>query len=106
MELRLVYMTAGTRAEAEVIGRTLIEKRLAACVNIIGGMTSIYRWKGEMQTTDEAMIIAKTEESKLDALILEMKMHHSYEVPAALAVPVLGGDPAYIDWLKTCLAEA
>lgn len=99
MDLVFVYMTAGSRAEAERIGRALVEERLAACVNILPGMTSIYRWKGAVESAAELVVIAKTRSALVDPLTRRVKELHSYEVPCVVEIPVGGGNPDYLRWL-------
>ncbi len=99
MGLRFVYMTTGTQEEARRIGRALVEARLAACVNIIAGMNSLYWWEGALQDDNETVLIAKTREELLADLIDKVKAMHSYECPCVVALPIEAGNPAYLDWL-------
>ncbi len=99
MTPHLVYMTAGDENEARRIGHALIEARLAACVNVIPGMRSLYRWQGEIQDDREVVIIAKTRESLVDALIAKVKELHSYDCPCIVALPIHAGNPAFLDWI-------
>jgi periplasmic divalent cation tolerance protein len=96
-----VYMTAGSREEAERIGRILVEERLAACVNILPGMTSVYRWQGAVETAQEVVVIAKTRRSAFDALAERVRALHSYEVPCIIELPLGRGDAPYLDWIAT-----
>ncbi len=99
MEFRLVYMTAGSRDEARTIGRALVEERLAACANVIDDMDSIYWWQGQLTESREAVLIAKTRADLLPALTARVRALHSYTVPCVVALPLLGGNPAYLAWL-------
>jgi periplasmic divalent cation tolerance protein len=99
MDMRLVYMTAASRDEARKIGRALVEGRLAACANVIDGMESIYWWEGKLTEDREAVLIAKTRAERVPALIERVKQLHSYTVPCVVALPILAGNPAYLDWL-------
>lgn len=99
MNVRLIYMTAGSVEEAENIGKTLIESKLAACVNIIGGMESLYMWEGKLQQDQEVVLIAKTEEKHVRELIEKVKSGHSYDCPCILSIPVEGGNPEFIEWI-------
>ncbi len=99
MELRFVYITADGREEAERIGRGLIEARLAACVNIIDNMTSMYWWEGRVQDGRETVLIAKTTEALLPRLVEQVKQAHGYECPCVVALPVLGGNRDFLDWI-------
>lgn len=98
----LVYITCKNRRRAEEIGRTLVEKRLVACSNIIDGIHSQYLWpskKGALEETRETLLLAKTVESKWKALEREVKKLHSYDNPAILAIPVTHVSKKYHDWL-------
>lgn len=98
-DLRLVYVTAASVDEATKIGRALVEERLAACVNILPGMRSIYRWQGAVETADEVVLIAKTRAALVQALVARMREMHSYDVPCAVSLPILDGNPDYLQWL-------
>lgn len=99
MDFRLVYMTASSREEARKIGRALVEERLAACANVIDGMESTYWWQGKLTEDREAVLIVKTRADLLPALTERVKALHSYSVPCVVALPILAGNPAYLDWL-------
>ena len=99
MRLSIAYITANSSDQAWRIGRALVQARLAACVNVIPGMNSIYWWEGEIQEDAEMIVIAKTRESLLPKLIETVKSIHSYDCPCIIAVPVLGGNPDYLDWI-------
>lgn len=101
MDFRLVYMTASSRDEARKIGRTLVEERLAACANVIDGMESTYWWQGTLTEDREAVLIAKTRADLIPALTERVKALHSYTVPCVVALPILAGNPAYLEWLRT-----
>jgi periplasmic divalent cation tolerance protein len=104
MHAQIVYMTAGDLAEARRIGRTLVEERLAACVNIIDGMRAVYRWEGELQEGQEVVVIAKTVAAKVDALVARVKALHSYECCCVLALPVAAGNSPFLDWIAAEVA--
>jgi periplasmic divalent cation tolerance protein len=95
----LVYMTAASKEEARAIGTALVEERLAACANVIGGMISIYRWEGKVQHDDEAVLIAKTREELVPALTEKVKALHSYACPCVVALPIAGGNGEFLDWI-------
>lgn len=99
MTVRLIYMTAGSKDEAKNIGKVLIESKLAACVNIVDGMNSIYMWEGELQEDQEVILIAKTEAKHVRELVEKVKSVHSYECPCILSIPVEGGNQAFIEWI-------
>jgi periplasmic divalent cation tolerance protein len=96
----VVLVTCGSRKEARRIARALVEKRLAACVNEIGApVRSVYRWKGKVETAEEFLLLIKTAKGRfagLRAAILEL---HSYDVPEIIALPIVEGSQAYLDWI-------
>lgn len=100
MDPVFVYMTAASPDEARRIARTLVEERLAACVNIQDGMTSIYRWEGEVETASETVMIAKTVRDRFAALAKRVRDIHSYAVPCVVEIPLGRGNPAYLEWLR------
>ena len=95
----LAYVTCRDEAEAERIGRTLVKERLAACVNLIPGMRSLYRWQGVIEEGREVVLLAKTIGARGDELIARVKALHSYTCPCVVLVPLLGGNPDYLAWL-------
>ena len=100
-ELSWIYMTAGSLEEARQIGRVLVEKKLAACVNLIEGMCSLYQWNGEMQEDRETVMIAKTRHELVGELTRTVKSVYSYDCPCILELPVNGGNPEFLDWIRT-----
>lgn len=96
----LVYTTAASLVEAETIGSALVERGLAACVNILPQMRSIYRWKGAVERADEAVMIVKTTRAMLEAARAAFRAAHSYETPAFLVIEVPEGDADYIAWMR------
>jgi periplasmic divalent cation tolerance protein len=95
----LVYTTYPSIVEAEQAGRALIERRLCACVNILPGMISHYRWQGAVERAEEVVMIIKTRASLAEGVRTAVKEMHSYTTPAFLVIPVESVDPAYLDWL-------
>ena len=100
MAVNFIYMTAGSMAEAQKIGKALVEDRLAACVNILGNMQSIYRWNEKIQQEAEVVLIAKTTDNIVAALIDRVKSLHSYDCPCIVSLPVLNGYPPFLDWIQ------
>lgn len=92
-------MTAGSPEEARRIGEALVEDRLAACVNIIDGMHSIYRWEGKLQQDRETILIAKTTRERLPALIETVEAMHSYDCPCIVSFAMDGGHPDFLEWI-------
>lgn len=103
--LKFVYITAPTTEVANTIGRHLLEKRLAACINCFPQMNSLYWWQGKIETGSEVVVIAKTVTSKVEALIAEVEKIHPYTVPCALVLNVDSGSTGYISWLKQNLGD-
>ncbi|CAK0775537.1 Divalent-cation tolerance protein CutA [uncultured Gammaproteobacteria bacterium] len=99
MDLCLIYITTASREEATAIGRTLVEERLAACVNIFERMTSIYRWQGAIEQAEEAVLIAKTRPELVEPLTKRARSLHSYTTPCIIELPVGRVNPDYRDWL-------
>ena len=99
MSYCLAYMTAATVEEAKAIGRALVEDRLAACVNVIPGMISLYRWDGAMEEAEEAVLIAKTRVEKFDALAKRVGEIHPYDTPCVLRLDIASGLPPFLDWI-------
>ena len=95
----IVHITASSLEEAEKIGRALVEERLAACANLIPGVTSIYTWEGKTCESSEVLIEVKTVASSFDALARRVKDLHSYDVPEIVAFSVERGSPEYLDWV-------
>ena len=101
MSNQFVYVTAGSLDEARQIGEHLVAGRLAACVNIIEGMHSIYRWEGEIQKDREVVMIAKTTRDRLPALVEAVKNLHSYDCPCIVSFNIDGGNPEFLEWIGT-----
>jgi periplasmic divalent cation tolerance protein len=95
----LVYTTWPTIVEAERAGRAIVEKRLAACVNILPGMISHYWWEGKIERAEEAVMIVKTRAALAEAVRAAVKDNHPYQVPAIMVLPVESMDAAYHAWM-------
>lgn len=95
-----VYMTAAGKAEAMEIGRVLVQERLAACVNILDNMVSLYWWEGSVQQGAEAVMIAKTTSELVEPLIERVKQLHSYDCPCVVALPIQAGNADYLAWIR------
>ena len=106
MAIQFVYMTAGSADEARRIGETLVQERLAACVNILDGMQSLYVWEGALQQDRETVLIAKTAASRLPALVERVKALHSYDCPCIVAFDIDGGHPEFLRWLGDAVQPA
>lgn len=97
--VRVVLITAPTADVARTIARTLVEERLAACVSVLPQMTSIYRWQGAVEETQEQLLVCKTVHERVPALVARLPEIHPYKVPEALVLPVEAGLPAYLAWV-------
>ena len=102
-QFRIVLTTASSREEAKRIAKALVEERLAACVNVVHGVESIYRWQGEVEEAAEVLLLIKTNVEKIEALETAVRRLHSYEVPEFLIFEVNGGSAAYLKWLDDSL---
>ena len=100
METRFVYITVADMHEAKKIGRILLEKRLAACINLLDGMESMYWWEGAIEESREVVLIAKTTQRLVSALIAAVKENHSYECPCIVTLPIETGNPAFLKWIS------
>ena len=99
MSMNLIYITAGDMDEARAIGKALVSDRLAACVNIIDNINSMYWWQGEIQDDMEVIIIAKTKESLVPELIEKVKSMHSYDCPCVVSLPIVDGNKGFLEWV-------
>jgi periplasmic divalent cation tolerance protein len=100
----LVLVTCASAAEARRIARAAVEERMAACVTILpGAVTSIYRWKGRVESAREWLLLIKTSRKHLARLQVAVERLHSYDVPEFIALPIAAGSRAYLSWLDDCL---
>ncbi|MCZ6605633.1 MAG: divalent-cation tolerance protein CutA [Alphaproteobacteria bacterium] len=100
MSHSLVYITCDDMPEAQRIAAALIEERLAACANMIEGMTSCYRWQGEIRSDREVVLIAKTKTALVPDLTDRVVALHSYDLPCVVAVAIDGGNPQFLEWIS------
>jgi periplasmic divalent cation tolerance protein len=96
----VVLVTVGSREEGERIATAVVSEQLAACVNLIGPIESIYRWDNQVQHDQELLLIIKTRAALFDRLEARVKMLHSYQTPEVIAVPVTAGSAEYLEWLR------
>ena len=96
-----VYMTAGSIEEAKSIGQILVVQNLAACVNLLENMTSIYKWEEKLEESQEVIMIAKTRKTLMPKLIETVNSIHSYDCPCILELPIQGGNPDFLSWIKS-----
>ena len=106
----VVLTTCGSSEEAQRLARALVEKRLAACVNVMPGVRSVYRWKDEagkdtIEDQEELLLLIKTSRALLEELREEIERLHSYEVPEVIAIPIVDGSERYLAWMNRELAH-
>lgn len=104
-EARVVLLTAPDAEVAGRIARALVEERLAACVNVVPGVRSVYRWEGAVQDDAEQLLVAKTRADRCGALAARVEALHPYELPEVLVLPVSGGSQRYLDWVVSESSE-
>jgi periplasmic divalent cation tolerance protein len=103
---KIVVLSACSSAgQAERIARRLVEKRLAACVNVISGARSIYRWRGQIEDAREWLLVIKSRRGLFDALRAELEGMHTYEVPEIIALSIIEGSKEYLNWMERELGE-
>jgi periplasmic divalent cation tolerance protein len=100
MKTKLIYVTATGRDEAIRIAEAVVSERLAACANILDGVTSVFHWDGKLCRENETVLILKTREEKAEALTARIKALHSYECPCIVMLPIEGGNPAFLEWVR------
>jgi periplasmic divalent cation tolerance protein len=98
-DVRVVLMTVPDRPTAEKLAEALVGERLAACANLVPGVTSIFWWEGAVQRADETLVILKTPSGRVDALMARATELHPYDVPEVIALPVEAGLSAYLEWV-------
>ncbi len=100
----VVFITAPNEDEAAEIAKALVKSKLAACVNIIRGVRSIYSWQGNLEDDSEVLMIVKTQKKLLGSLTEKVKELHSYDLPEIIALPITGGSEDYLKWLRESTA--
>jgi periplasmic divalent cation tolerance protein len=101
----VVLSTCSSAGEAEKIARDLVERRLAACVNVVPGVRSIYRWKGAVEQAEEWLLIIKTARARFEPLRAQLRALHSYETPEIIALPIVDGIGSYLSWIAESVAQ-
>jgi periplasmic divalent cation tolerance protein len=99
-EACLILSTAGSPEEAHKIARALVERRLAACVNIVPGVDSVYRWQGAVESAGESLLVIKTLTGRSAAAIAAIRELHSYDLPEAIHLAIDDGSPEYLAWIR------
>ena len=99
----IIYITAGSKEEADKLSRGLVEEKLAFCVNTVPGIQSTYQWEGKIHVDDEILLIVKTRQDRYEALERWVKQNHSYDIPEIISLPIQKGLPEYLqaidDWV-------
>ena len=99
-QVRAVLVTAPNADVGERLARALVDERLAACVNLVPGIRSFYRWEGQVQADDEVLLVIKTRSDRCQALADRVQHLHPYDLPEVLALPVSGGSVPYLEWVQ------
>jgi len=100
-----VFVTVPSKKEAQIIAQSLIKDKLAACVNIVGNISSLFYWKGKIDKARELLLIIKSKKSKLGKISKCVKSLHSYEIPEIIALPIISGEKKYLGWLDESLKQ-
>jgi periplasmic divalent cation tolerance protein len=95
----VIFITTGTDGEARRVAEVLLEQRKAACINIVPTVTSLFWWKDRIESDQESLLIVKSKASLLDEIVSLVKGIHSYDVPEVIALPIIGGNPDYLNWI-------
>lgn len=101
----IVYVTTANKKQAEKIASTLVEEKLISCAHIFGPVSSFFNWQGKLECTEEFRIVMKSRVDLFDELSKRVKAFHSYEVPEIIAVPIVAGSKAYLDWMQSVLKQ-
>lgn len=102
-DARILLTTAGNRDEADMLANELVRRELAACVNIVGPITSVYRWKGKVESSAEFLLLIKTTEDAFDKVRQTVRTLHSYEIPEFVELCISRGEGKYLAWLEQCI---
>jgi periplasmic divalent cation tolerance protein len=98
-------VTCRSRTEARKVAKAILKKKLAACVNIVGGLESHYWWRGKLETARECLLLIKTRRTRVSSVASAVKAAHSYEVPEVIFLPVVAGERRYLKWLGEAVGE-
>ncbi|GAB6142413.1 divalent-cation tolerance protein CutA [Methylosoma difficile] len=105
VDFEMVFCTCPDKDSAKKLARLLVEKNLAACVNILPGMTSVYEWEGKIEMVQEHLLLIKSSRENYRMIEATLFKQHPYEIPEIIAVPIERGLPEYLDWINTCLSS-
>ncbi|TKY74459.1 CutA [Spatholobus suberectus] len=101
----VVYVTVPNKEAGKKLAESIVKEKLAACVNRVPGIESVYQWEGKIQTDSEELLIIKTRQSLLEALTEHVKANHEYDVPEVISLPITGGNLKYLEWIKESTRE-
>jgi periplasmic divalent cation tolerance protein len=104
-QIYLAYCTCPTRESAQALAETLVGERLAACVNILPGVSSVFRWEGQIETASELLLMIKTSAPQVTLMIDRITEVHPYDVPEVICHPIAAGQNRYLDWVRQCTAN-
>jgi len=99
----VIFITSGSQEEAKKLARVLVEEKLAACVNILSDVESLYWWKDKIESSKEWMLVVKTQGKMVNKIVKRVKEIHSYEVPEIIALPIVEGNKDYLQWISDAL---
>lgn len=102
----VVFVTASNRQEAEKIAGKLVENKLAACVNLLDNISSVFWWQGRVHRAKEILLMIKSKKSRLPRIIKLVQSLHSYEVPEIIALPIIGGEKKYLRWIDESIGKS
>jgi len=95
----VLFVTTANAEEAERIAKVLLKERKVACINIVPRISSLFWWQGKLDSAEESLLIIKTKASVLDEIVSLVKEHHSYNIPEVIALPIIGGNQDYLEWV-------
>ncbi len=101
----VIFITTSNEEEARLIAELLLNQRKAACVNIMPGLHSLFWWEGKIDSAEETLLIVKTKASLIEDVISLVKENHSYEVPEVIALPIVDGNPDYLNWINEVVSK-
>lgn len=101
----VVLVTCPSKEEAEKIAQHIVNEKLAACVNIVPGLTSYFWWEGKVEKSSEVLLVVKSKLNLIEELISEIRKNHSYTVPEIIALPILAGNKDYLEWLDKSVKQ-
>jgi periplasmic divalent cation tolerance protein len=102
----VILVTAGSESEALRIRDALLSERRAACVSIVRDVNSVFWWQGKLESAQESLLVVKTRTSQIDEIVNLVKQNHSYTMPEVIALPIIGGNPEYLDWMEREVPES